>query len=146
MMASFFAVAQVPAGLGWSALTRRVPLRGVLALAGLSVALGVTGMTLTATSVGGGLTSAVFGAGVSGLHLLLRLTWAEYYGRQHLGTLQGVTLPVQLLGQALGPVLSGVLFDRTGRYEHAFLGLAGLVLLGSLLVLSAVPPQQPDRP
>ncbi|HEX6736985.1 MAG TPA: MFS transporter, partial [Vicinamibacteria bacterium] len=55
MMASLFAVAQVPAGLGWSALTRRVPLRGVLALAGLAVALGVAGMTITDTPVGGAL-------------------------------------------------------------------------------------------
>ena len=96
--------------------------------------------------MGGSLASAVFGAGVAGLHLLVRLAWAEYYGRQHLGTIQGVTLPIQLLGQALGPVLSGVLFDRTGRYEYAFLGLAGVVLLGSLLVLIVVPPHQPDRP
>jgi MFS family permease len=96
---------------------------------GKGLRIGVTGMALTATPVGGGLASAVFGAGVAGLHLLLRLAWAECYGRQHLGTIQGVTLPVQLLGQALGPVLSGILFDRTGRYEHVFLGLAGIVLL-----------------
>lgn len=49
MMASLFALAQVPAGLGWSGLTRRDPMRYVLALAGVPVARGAVGMTVTST-------------------------------------------------------------------------------------------------
>jgi MFS family permease len=143
LMASTFALTQVPGGLLWSALTRRWPIRLVLALAGLAVALGATGIVLAAHPVAGAGASGLLGIGVSGLHLLLRLAWAEYYGRQHLGTIQGVTLPVQLAGQAMGPVLSGFLFDLTGAYNSAFLGLAGVVTLGSMLVLTAVPPGRP---
>ena len=146
MMASIFAVAQVPAGLLWSVLTRHLPIRVVLALAGLAVALGAAGTALSSTLVDGGIASGMLGSGVGGLQLLLRLAWAEYYGRHHLGTIQGVTLPVQLLGQAIGPVTSGVLFDVTGEYYSAFLGLAGVVAVGSLLVLTAVPPPRPEAP
>jgi MFS family permease len=77
---------------------------------------------------------------VGGLHLLLRLVWADYYGRQHLGSIQGFTLPVQIGGQAIGPIIAGFVFDVTGSYHHAFVFFAILVTLGSLLVLTAVPP------
>ena len=81
---------------------------------------------------------------MGGLQLLLRLAWAEYYGRHHLGTIQGVTLPVQLVGQALGPVTAGFVFDVTGAYQSAFLGFAGVVLLGSACVLAATPPHSSE--
>lgn len=141
IMASIFAVSQVPTGLLWSGLTRRLPIRQVLALAGLTVAVGVAGTAFSTTLASGVVTATVFGSGVGGLHVLLRLTWAEYYGRQHLGSIQGVTLPMQLGGQALGPLAAGLLFDVTGNYSFAFIGFAGVVLVGSLLVLTAVVPR-----
>jgi sugar phosphate permease len=146
IMASIFALAHVPAGLLWSALTRRIPVRKVLALAGLAVALGATGTALATTLASGIIAASILGSGVGGLHLLLRLVWADYYGRQHLGTIQGMTLPVQLGGQAVGPVAAGLVFDATGGYYHAFVCFAAVVFLGSLLVLTAVPPHQAEAP
>jgi sugar phosphate permease len=146
IMASTFALAQVPAGLLWSALTRRLSVRYVLALAGLSVALGAAGTALSSTLASSIIASTIFGSGVGGLHLLLRLIWADYYGRQHLGTIQGMTLPVQIGGQACGPVIAGFVFDATGGYYHAFVFFAGAVALGSLLVLTAVPPHKSEAP
>lgn len=141
MMASMFAVSQVPTGLLWSGLTHWLPIRQALALAGLAVAGGVAGTALSTTLASGLVTAAIFGMGVGGLHVLLRLVWAEYYGRLHLGSIQGVTLPMQLGGQAVGPLAAGMLFDATGDYRLAFLGFAGVVLLGSVVVLTAVLPQ-----
>jgi MFS family permease len=142
LTASVFAFSQVPGGLLWSTLTRRLPVHGVLALAGLAVALGAAGTALASTLAGGMLAAGLLGAGVGGLHLLLRLAWADYYGRQHLGTIQGVTLPVQIGGQAVGPIAAGFVFDVTGSYHLAFACFAGVVALGSLLVLTAVPPSR----
>jgi cyanate permease len=76
--------------------------------------------------------------------MLLRLAWAEYYGRHHLGAIQGVTLPMQLVGQALGPVTAGFAFDITGAYYQVFLGFAEIVLLGSACVLTATPPRSSE--
>ena len=80
------------------------------------------------------------GTGVGGLHLLLRLAWAEYYGRHHLGAIRGVTLPVQIGGQAVGPIMAGAVFDYTDSYIGAFLFFAAFISVGSLLILTAVPP------
>lgn len=142
IMASVFAVAPVPAGLLWSILTHHLPMRYVLALAGGAVALGAAGTAVSTTLLSGVIFSSILGSGVGGLHLLLRLAWADYYGRQHLGTIQGVTLPVQIGGQALGPITAGFVFDITGGYQLAFFSFACAVTLGSLLVLTAVPPRQ----
>jgi MFS transporter, OFA family, oxalate/formate antiporter len=140
IMASVFALAQVPGGLLWSAITAYIPVRFVLAFAGVCVALGATGTALSSTLAGGILSAAVIGGGVGGLHVLLRLAWADYYGRQHLGTIRGITLPVQIGGQAVGPITAGFVFDASGSYHMVFLCFAGVVALGSLLVLTAVPP------
>jgi MFS family permease len=145
IMASVFALAQVPGGLLWSAVTRRVPIRYVLAISGLCVALGAMGTALSTTLPGGILAASVIGSGVGGLHVLLRLAWADYYGRRHLGTIRGLTLPVQLGGQAVGPVAAGFVFDATGSYRVVFLFFSGVVALGSLLALTAVPPQIAER-
>jgi MFS transporter, OFA family, oxalate/formate antiporter len=146
VMAGVFALAQVPGGLLWSALTRCIPVRFVLAFSGLSVALGATGTALSSTLAWGVVSTAVIGGGVGGLHLLLRLAWADYYGRRHLGTIRGLTLPVQIGGQAVGPVTAGFVFDATGSYHLVFLFFAGVVALGSLLVLTAIPPSSADMP
>jgi hypothetical protein len=88
-----------------------------------------------------GVISAGFlGTGVGGLHLLLRLAWADYYGRHHLGAIRGITLPIQIGGQAIGPVTAGAVFDYTGSYLPAFVFFAGAVAIGSLFVLAAIPP------
>jgi OFA family oxalate/formate antiporter-like MFS transporter len=145
IMASVFALAQVPGGLLWSAFTRRIPVHVVLALSGLAVALGAAGTALSASLAAGIAASATIGAGVGGLHLLLRQAWADYYGRRHLGTIRGITLPAQIGGQAVGPVTAGLVFDATGSYRMVFLVFAAVVALGSLLVLTAVPPSHADR-
>ncbi len=146
IMASVFAFAQVPTGFLWSGITRDTPIRVALALAGLFVAMGAAG-TAFSTSLWNGVISAGFlGTGVGGLHLLLRLAWAEYYGRHHLGAIRGVTLPVQIGGQAVGPVMAGAMFDYTDSYIGAFLFFAAMVSIGSLLILTAVPPNVAPKP
>jgi MFS transporter, OFA family, oxalate/formate antiporter len=141
LSASVFALAQVPAGLLWSALVRHLPVRVLLALSGLAVALGTVGTALSVALASALVSTSILGIGVGGLHFLLRLAWADYYGRQHIGAIRGMTLPVQIGGQAIGPVAAGAVFDLTGGYHGAFVFFAGAVTLASLLVLAAVPPR-----
>ncbi len=82
----------------------------------------------------------LLGFGVGGMHLLLRLTWADYYGRTHLGSIRGLTLPAQIGGQAMGPIIAGFMFDGTGGYETPFTIFGILVAIGAVIVLTATPP------
>ena len=140
---SVFAFSQVPGGLMWSSLARRVPIRLLLALSGLTLGIGAIGTSSSAFLAGALGSATALGVGVGGLHVLLRLAWADYYGRQYLGSIRGVTLPVQLVGQAMGPIIAGFMYDATDSYNHSFIGFAILVFLMGLLVLNAVPPGRP---
>ena len=144
LMASAFALSQVLGGFIWFSVARRAPARLLLALAGLMVALGAIG-TGASSTMGWGLAAALaLGAGIGGLHLLLRLVWADYYGRRYLGSIRGLTLPIQISGQAIGPVVSGFMFDAIGTYRPAFFIFGVGVALAAMLVLAAVPPRKPS--
>ena len=142
LTAGSFAFCQMLGGLVWSALaSRRVPIRILLAASAFFVSGGALGVQVSSTLAWGLPAASVLGAGVGGLHLLLRLAWAEYYGREHLGSITGITLPVQVGGQALGPIIAGFLYDFTGSYLWPFRIFATAVFIAGLLVLTATPPK-----
>ena len=140
---SAFAFSQVPGGLIWASLARRVPVRFLLAMSGVCIGLGALSTLYSDTLVTGIASATLLGGGVGGLHLLLRLAWADYYGRTHLGSIRGVTLPVQIAGQAIGPILAGFVYDARESYQIPFMIFAASGVLGALLVINATPPGRP---
>ena len=140
LVATSFALGQIPGGMVWSVVGRRMPVRLMLAVSAMWVTGGVFGIGFTEQLVWGIVFGFLFGAGVGGLHTLLRLAWADYYGRLHLGAIRGLTLPAQIGGQAIGPVVSGFMFDASGGYLLPFVIFGSAVGLSALLVLAAIPP------
>ena len=72
-----------------------------------------------------------------GANTLTPILWAGYYGRGTLGGILGISRAAQVFGFALGPLASAIVFDRTGGYREAFIGLALLAILASLVLLAA---------
>ena len=60
---------------------------------------------------------------------------AELFGTRAHGALFGLATFIGTIGGALGPVLTGRIFDVTGSYEMAFALLAGLIAIGFVLTL-----------
>ena len=143
LTAGSFAFCQMLGGFVWASLaSRRVPIRILLAAAAFCVSGGALWVQASSTLAWGLPAASVLGAGVGGLHLLLRLAWAEYYGREHLGSITGITLPVQVGGQALGPIIAGFLYDFTGSYLWPFRIFSTAVFIAGILVLTATPPKE----
>ena len=140
LVATAFALGQIPGGVVWSGVGRRLPVRVMLAISAGWCAGGVFGISFTQQLGWGIAYGFLFGAGVGGLHTMLRLSWADYYGRMHLGAIRGLTLPAQIGGQAIGPVVSGFMFDASGGYRAPFVIFGSAVGLAALMVLAAVPP------
>ena len=140
ILASIFAFGQVPGSLFWSFWARRVPLRFLLAAAGGIMAVGAIGTGYSGTLAVGLPMGFLLGAGVGGIQMLLRLTWADYYGRLHLGSIRGLTLPAQIGGQAMGPTIAGFMFDATGGYRTPFTVFGIVVAVAAVMVLAATPP------
>jgi MFS transporter, OFA family, oxalate/formate antiporter len=137
-----FSFASGCASLGCGLLPRRLPVRHTLAAVGALEAIGVCGLLTAQSALGFYLAAAVFGAGVGGLLTLPPVAWADYFGRRSYGAIRGVALAFQVLAQAVGPLLSGVLRDASGSYT---LSLQCLALLAGLAVVAALSARPPGR-
>ena len=140
LTASTFAFGQVPGGVFWSFWARRVQLRVLLSVAAATMSVGAIGTGFSSSLSTGIPMGFLLGVGVGGIHLLLRLTWADYYGRLHLGSIRGLTLPAQIGGQAIGPIIAGFMYDSTGGYETPFTAFGIIVAFAAVMVLTATPP------
>ena len=61
--------------------------------------------------------------------------WARYFGRRHLGSIQGAGQVVGVVGAAVGPPPFGIAFDMVRNFTDVLLTLAVVPLAGGVLVL-----------
>jgi sugar phosphate permease len=116
------------------------PIRYALVLVGMLQAAGTLAMLRITASSDGYLAAALFGTGIGGLLTLLPLIWANYYGRRSFGAIRGIALSIQVLAQAVGPLLSGVLRDWSGSYDLSLQCFAVSSCLAVVAALFARPP------
>lgn len=88
--------------------------------------------------------AVVFGMAYGGVMPLYATLAREYFGPRIMGTIFGASTMVSSLGMALGPVVGGMIFDRTGSYAWLYIGSFG-VALGAMAIALAFPPL-PARP
>jgi OFA family oxalate/formate antiporter-like MFS transporter len=135
-----FSFASGCGSLGFGFLPRWMKVRYRLAVVGALQAVGVLAL-LTATATPEFYAAvAIFGLGIGGLFMLPPVAWADYFGRDSYGAIRGVALSFQVLAQAAGPLLSGVLRDATGNYTLSLECFATLAVLGMGAALLAHPP------
>ncbi len=70
---------------------------------------------------------------------------ADYFGRTAFGKILGVSNMVIILGSISGPVLAGIMYDRTGDYRVGFDILAAVAASGSIFFILARRPAPPSR-
>lgn len=90
----------------------------------------------------GYVSATLFGLGLGGIATMLPVTLADYFGRAHYGAIRGIFLPVQVAGQATGPLLAGVLHDASGNYDLGLIIFAGLSTTAALIALTTSPPSK----
>jgi len=142
---STFSLLSSVTSLAFGFFPRSLPVRYALALIALLQCLGVLVLLGVHAPPQAYLGAAIFGAGIGGLMTMLPLAWANYYGRRSYGAIRGLALTGQVLAQAAGPLLSGVLRDRTGSYNLPLQCFAAISALAVLAALAAWPPQLPSR-
>jgi MFS family permease len=119
-------------------IPRRLPVRFPLAAAAALMGVGTLLLPSVTAAADGFLAAGLFGLGLGAMLTLTPVAWAEYFGRANYGAIRGYALSAQVLAQATGPLLSGVLYDWTGAYTvslHCFAVLAGLALIAALAAI-----------
>ena len=128
--------------IAWGWIVERFPARHVMTGVAATMALGAALFIFTNSTTQALVFSALFGFGLGGMLSVPPVAYADYYGRQSLGAIRGVTEPLTSGGQAIGAVAMGAVFDLSGSYVYAFTAFAILGGLTMLLVQFARPPRQ----
>ena len=125
--------------LFWGWLVDRVPVRFTYAGVALIMAVALVLFPVADTTIEALAVAAIFGAAVGGILVVPVVAYANYFGRRSLSAIRGVTEPFVSLGQAIGAVFSGIIYDVTGSYKDAFLILSilGFATIGMLLLTRA---------
>lgn len=72
----------------------------------------------------------------------LSVVWPNYFGRQYLGSITGISMAFMVVGSALGPLPFGLFYDFFGGYEEVLWGIMIFPLLGIIAALLANPPEK----
>jgi MFS family permease len=118
-----------------------------------SASLVLLSLTLVGIAYVDSVSLAVIYAIIFGINTAANLTffsylWAHYFGRKHLGSIQGGGQALGVVGASLGPLPLGIAFDKFGSYDGALRILAILPLFCAVLALFLKTPElslDPDR-
>jgi sugar phosphate permease len=135
LVVSSFALGLTVGGVLWSWLADRLDARWLLT--GVSVAAALSlGLLLAVRGPEQAFPFGfAFGMLVGGSMSLPTLLLAGYYGRGSLGVIAGVLHMARGFGLGLGPLVTGVFYDVSGRYEPAFQTFIA-VCIGSALLMA----------
>ena len=75
---------------------------------------------------------------------LFSLIWAEYFGRNSLGSIFSFSSPFRMTANAIGPIFAALFFDFTGRYTIPFCIFIALFLFVGAISLYVKPPDLPS--
>ena len=134
--------------LFWGRIVERIPARYVLAAVAINLAIGAFLFTLTDTAIEALVFSAFFGFGLGGMLVVPPVAYADYYGRSNLGTIRGITEPFTTLGQAIGVLIPGLIFDFIGNdtYLPFFFLATAIGLLAAIASIFATKPENRPSP
>jgi MFS family permease len=88
----------------------------------------------------------MFGLAFGGTAVLLPLLVGECFGLRSFGRILGLIMIPATLGAAIGPILTGRIYDVTGSYRLAFILHIAALASAALAIYFLRPPQHPVRP
>ncbi len=67
---------------------------------------------------------------------LLPYALARYFGLRHFGALYGLAMAIFSGGYATGPLAAGIIYDLTGSYQGALIGISAALLVAGLVTVT----------
>ena len=117
---SLLTVGSITSVFAWGVVADRLGAKRVLLTVIMTLWIGAFFVSGATSVVGAYTSSALFGVGMAGYGLLSEVVWADFFGREHLGSIRGVTMIFQLVGNASGSLIAAILVDIQGDYDGAF--------------------------
>ena len=121
---------------------RGVPAR-FLGAAGFAALAGASVMTIYADNLPVMFASmAIFGLGIGGMMFLNNFIWADYFGRENVGSIRGLANPINLAVGGLGAPAAGYAHDFIGSYDPTWWAGVCLMTAGTALALLTPAPKK----
>lgn len=144
MSFSIAGITMVPMSIGLGVIVDAAGARTAYGLASLSVlTMGVlvivADTNLMAVPIG-----ITMGIGSGGVDMVMRVIFANYFGRASAGTVMGIVTPFIVLSLGLGALISGVMYDIQGSYTVVFWSWISVTALGIVLLLFVPAPRLPS--
>lgn len=139
------AVAMVASGLicGW--LFDRLQTRHVMAGALVCMGISMFAMLIATSPLLASLYGVTLGIASGSMMVMSSYIWPQYFGRKHLGGVQGIASTISIIGASLGPLPFGLAFDLLGGYGPALVMLSLLPAVASVAVFFTHPPRHADQ-
>lgn len=139
----------IGAGLGsllWGRIVEKLPVAYTYAAVALVMAAAVAMFAVVTTAMPAYLAAGLFGLAVAGILVVPPVAYADFFGRESLGRIRGVTEPFTSLGQAIGAVASGLIFQLAdGSYTGAFAAYTALAVITAGALLLVRRPRHPRQ-
>lgn len=87
---------------------------------------------------------AIFGLGIGGMMFLQNFIWADYFGREYVGSIRGISMPINLIVGGIGAPIAGYAHEWTGTYTTMWWIGVGLMAASALLLLATAAPKPPS--
>ena len=128
------------ASLMWGAIIERTTVR--VAMTGLMFLSATCSLSLLAVTSEGSafVVAALLGLVAAGGNVIPPVAFASYFGRRSIGSIRGISETGVQVGQTIGALFSGLVFDLSESYAAAFITFAALGLVSALVVNYSRPP------
>lgn len=134
---SVFSAMSAVASLTVGFLPRRWPIRASMTAAALLMSAGAFGLIGVSDPRVAFVAAGLFGLGIGAVMTSLPVAWADYFGRESYGAIRGTALSLQVVAQAIGPLLSGALRDLSGNYTYSLVTFGISALVAAAIALAA---------
>ena len=115
-------------------LLDRLPTRPLYASAMLSVSVALVAMSLVRDLPSAIVFSVLFGVANAAMHAHFTFVWPRFFGRRHLGSIQGVAQMGGVIGASIGPIPLGLGYDYLGGYGETLVALAAIPVVCAVAV------------
>ena len=135
LLAIFNAVGRLGAGILSDKIGRVKTMMIVFVLQGINMSLFATYNTPMTIAIG----TALAGIGYGSLLSLFPSTVADYYGIKNFGANYGVLYTAWGISGTIGPIIAGIVVDKTGTYNLAYMISAALLVVALGLAIITKP-------
>ncbi|MCY4284386.1 MAG: MFS transporter [Thiotrichales bacterium] len=115
-------------------LLDRFPTRPLYTAALISVSVSLVAMSFVSDLSSAVVFGVLFGVANAAMHAHFTFVWPRFFGRRHLGSIQGVAQMGAVIGASVGPIPLGLGYDHFGGYGGTLVALAAIPLMCAVAV------------